>query len=586
MRWRSTAVLAVVLAGLGVFYWVYEIRLGPERQQAEARKGRLFTAESADVTELTIRRKEDTVRVTRDGEAWQVLEPVRARGDRGKIEETITTLVGARADREIEADPQKPEEFGLAKPAADVTLRLKDGKTLGLQLGARSPTGAWVYAREAGKPAVIALGDSVLRDATRPVADFRDKTVIAYDRAQVTGFTITTDVTTVVEHADNRWTITRPTALPADTETVADFLEKLQGARITEFVAERPTSLAPWGLDRPLRVVVHTGRDKDRVSRTILFGKRDEKRRGVFAMRAGESSVFVVPEAAWQAIPKTVATLRDKVVLDVASEKVARLDIARQGTTVTLVRENDRWRITAPEALPADQAAAGAVVFQIRSLRAQGFLTDDASGIPRYLARPAVKVTVTEQSPGAAHTLLLAPSPEKRGGAPSAYAAVAGRGPVVLVDAKALDEVGRSLTELRDRRLVRDLEMRDVKRVRVKLGAATMVAEKSGERWRLLEPEKAPARTTGVEDVVYVLRALQWKEIVAPKGENAAKYGLAEPALEVTLTKADGGPLATVTVGRREGEVFYARTADGPAIYAIEGRQWPQFPKIPDDFKE
>jgi len=31
MRWQTTAILAVVLIALGVFYYVYEIRLGPER---------------------------------------------------------------------------------------------------------------------------------------------------------------------------------------------------------------------------------------------------------------------------------------------------------------------------------------------------------------------------------------------------------------------------------------------------------------------------------------------------------------------------------------------------------------------------
>ena len=52
MRWQTTAALAVILIALGAFYYVYEIRLGPEREKTEGRKGRVFTVEPADVAEV------------------------------------------------------------------------------------------------------------------------------------------------------------------------------------------------------------------------------------------------------------------------------------------------------------------------------------------------------------------------------------------------------------------------------------------------------------------------------------------------------------------------------------------------------
>ena len=56
MRWQTTAALAVILLLLGAFYYVYEIRLGPEREKAEARKGRVFSAEAGNVTEVEMKR--------------------------------------------------------------------------------------------------------------------------------------------------------------------------------------------------------------------------------------------------------------------------------------------------------------------------------------------------------------------------------------------------------------------------------------------------------------------------------------------------------------------------------------------------
>ncbi len=588
MRWQTTAVLAVILAALGAFYYVWEIRLGPEREKTETRKGRVFTAEPKDVTEVELKRPDSVVKLKREGDAWQMLEPVKTRGDRGAIEDVVTSLATVKMDREIAAAPASLAEFGLDKPAAEVTLTLGGGQRLELQLGGKNPTGVWVYARERAKPAVFVVADGVLRDATRPAADFRDKTILAFTRTDVTGVDIAIGAETLgVEQSDGKWRITRPQPLPADADTVNDFLDKLQAAKVKTFVAEAPPSLEPFGLDRPARVAIHTGKDKERASRSLLIGRFDGEKKGVYAMRPGESSVLLVPDEVWLVLPKNVAVLRDKVVVEYQRDKVTRLDLESPKGTVTVVRDDNRWKISAPEALPADQVEVGALLARLRDLRAQGFLTDDASGIPRYLGKPEVRITLTEQGAAAPITLLIAPSPERRGGQPSAYAGVVGRGPVVLVDGKSLGDLARSVTELRDRTLVSGLEPRDVKRVRFGAGGKSTLVERRGEGdWRLLEPTKGAAKAAKVEDVLYMLRGLKWKEMAAPSGDEAARYGLDAPSLEIVLLKADGGEIATVLVGKREGDRAYVKLKSAAPIYAVDAKQLDALPRVPaDDLK-
>jgi uncharacterized protein DUF4340 len=586
MRWQTTAGLALLLAILGAFYYVYEVRLGPGREEAAARKGRVFAADSKDVTELTVKRGAETVRLKREGDDWQLLEPVRARGSRSAVDETLATILTAKIDREIDPSPKSPADYGLDKPAADVTLTLKDGKTLGLQLGAKNPTGVWVYARDRDKPAVFVLGESVLRDATRPVPDFRDRTILAFDVKDVSGFELALpEETLAAERRDGGWRLTRPTALPADADTIGEFLDKLAAQKVREFVADSPPSLAPYGLDRPTRLVIQTGKDRDRASRTLLFGHVDTAKKGVYAMRPGEPTVLLLPEDVLKQVPKNVAVLRDKTVVAVDRDKIARVEIESPKGVVTAARDKDQWTLVTPQPLPADQVEVGAVLTKLRELRAQAFLSDDASAIPRFLSRPEVRVTLTDTG-GAATTLLLAPSRETRGGAPSAYAGVAGKGPVVLVEAKALGELARSANELRDRRLLGTLEPRDVKRVRVRAGGQTVVLERKGDsEWRMLEPIKGTANAGKVDDLLYTLRGLRWKDIVAAEGQDAGRYGLDAPTLEVAMFRGDGGEIATLVVGKREGELLYVRTRTAPAIYSLEGRALGPVPKLPDDFK-
>jgi hypothetical protein len=294
--------------------------------------------------------------------------------------------------------------------------------------------------------------------------------------------------------------------------------------------------------------------------------------------------VLLIPDDVWQALPKNVAVLRNKAIVEYDRDKVDRIDIQSAKGSVSLARESDKWKIVAPEALPADQVEVGALLSSVRELRAQGFLTDDASGVPRYLAKPDVRITLTQKDTPAT-TVLLSLSPEKRGGQPSAYAAVAERGPVVLVDAKALTSLGRSATELRDRTVV-SVEPRDVKRVRIKAGGQSVLLERSGDTdWRMVEPTKAPAKTARVDDILYMLRGLRWKEIAAPTADDPARWGLDNPTMEVTLYKGDGAEIGTVSVGKREGERAWVRTKSAPTVYTVDSKQLGEVPKLPDDVK-
>jgi hypothetical protein len=588
MRWQTTAILAALLIALGIAYYVYEVRLGPEREKTEGRKGRVFSAETTEVTEMTLKRGDETVRLKREAEEWQMLEPLKARGERGPIEETLANVVTAKMDREIAAEPKDLAEFGLAKPAAEVTLGLKDGKQLGLLLGAKNPTGVWVYAQERGKPAVFVLGDSVLRDATRPVADFRNKTVLSFDRKDVTGLVVVTrDETLAVEASgEGGWRLTRPRPLPADPETVDELLNKLTAAKIKEFVADGPKSLQPYGLERPVRLTIQTGKDKDRATKELLLGSVDDKKKGIYAQRPGENSVLLLPEDVWTALPKTTAALRNKSLLAFDQAKVTRVELESPRGTVTAVRDPDnKWRLTSPEAVPADAVEVGGLLMRLKGLRALGFLSDDAVGIGRYLARPEVRATLTIEGQSAPLTVLLAPSPDKRIGATSAYAGVAGQGPVVLVDGAALTEIGRSPNELRDRTLLGGLELKDVKRVALKSGGKSLLLERKDEiDWRILEGGSGTAKSGKVEDMLYALRLLRWKDIAAPKADAPAQYGLQAPEAEMSLYRADGTEIATVQVGKQDGDRRYVKLKSAPAVYAIDARQL-QLPKVPEDFQ-
>jgi len=575
-RWKSILVLLVLAAGLGGFFYYDSYYLGPRREKAESAKGRLWTIEPKDVERITVVRKGETLRLQRapDG-GWDMLEPVKTRGDRSVVDDMVTGLATARVDREIDPNPAKPGDFGLAPPEADVKLEVKGrSEPLSLQVGSKNPTGVWVYAREGGKPAVVTLSESIARDTTRPVADFRDHTVVAFDRKNVSGVDLDVDgeQMSIVADPPGKWRMVKPRPLRADTDLVSEFLDKLEGAKAMEFVDDAPKSLAAYGLDKPARVTVWVGRDKDRSARTLLVGKTVPDKKGVYVKRDGEPGVILTAEALWTAFPKTVGALRDKTVVNYAFDKLERVEITHHGQTVGLAKEGTGWKLTAPEALRADSGVVTQLLWKIRDLQALGFLSENAAEVPRFLGKPDVTVKLWESGTKDPKVLLLQSSTERRGGQPAALAAVQGEGPVVLVQGKALAELAPGVAELRDRTVFPAFDLGDVKRARVTGGDKPLVVEKSGETdWKQVEPTRGATQDGRVANVLLALKALKWKEIVS-KGGDDAKYGLDKPELEMSVFKADGSEVGTLLVGKSDGAVTYVKVKAEPGIYAVSSK--------------
>lgn len=587
MSSKTLIALLVLLAGLGGFFLYDTYWLTPARDDRERTRGRLWVVEPKDIEAITIARQDDTIRLKRAGDGWEMVEPVKARGDQVAVDGLAATLATLRVDREIDPDPASVADFGLDSPSVEVTLEVRDRTDpLRLFLGSKSPTGAWVYGREGSRPAVVALSQFAASDAGRPVADFRDKTVLAFDRTNVTGIELDVDGQRIALEPEEgeRWRIVRPGPYPADGDMVADLLDRLASARVREFVAEEAVSLAEYGLDRPATVTLVLGRDKDRTQTGLLVGRVDADRKGVYVMRVGEPPVMLVPEEVSTAVPRTVAALRDKVVVAYAYDKVNRVEIESPRGTVTVERDGPGWKIASPEPLNADAGAVNSLLWRIRDLRATGFLAEDAADIPRYLSAPEVTVKLWEEGRDEPRTLLVSASPDTRGGAPAAVAAVAGQGPVMLVDGKALEELARTATDLRDRTLFPAFEVSDVTEVRVAAGDRRVTVERRGDRdWRVTEPEQGAARDVRVTDLLLTLRGLRWKDIASATGDEGARYGLDRPEAEVTLLGKDGGEIASLLVGKQDGDITYVRLKASPTVYTLDSKAIADLKKAPGE---
>ena len=69
---------------------------------------------------------------------------------------------------------------------------------------------------------------------------------------------------------------------------------------------------------------------------TLMLGKADTERKGVYAKRGDAARVFLLPQDLWDNLPKTATAVRDKTLLKYEREHVTRLEMQSPGEHIVI----------------------------------------------------------------------------------------------------------------------------------------------------------------------------------------------------------------------------------------------------------
>jgi len=407
MNVRTTIVLAVLVALLGGYY------VWSERQpKSEPGNSKLFAFDDKAVQEMTITRDGTTIGLKRDGETWQLTRPVEAKADQGPVATLVTGLTLARIERTVEEQATNLADFGLEPPALTVSLKVKDtAGPITLLLGKNSPAGSWVYAKRGDSPAVLMLPASLKGELEKTPTDLRDKTIITLDSSKATRVELKSkDSFIVAAKSGTEWWLESASGgikVMADGSAINRLVGAVSDLKAKEFVAEATADFAKYGLARPdYRVTVS---EKDAPTpKTVLIARKTEKARTdskapsptpeqdqAYVAVEGGKRVFLVEGKVLEDLKKSPLDLRDKRLLAFEIKDVKGLRLAWPDATIVLEKEGDNWKLTQPQAAPADSGKALDLIYSVNGLRFKDIATEKPGDLARYgLAKPQAEVIV------------------------------------------------------------------------------------------------------------------------------------------------------------------------------------------------
>jgi hypothetical protein len=387
--------------------------------------------------------------------------------------------------------------------------------------------------------------------------------VFHFQPEDVASLTLTRpEVNIVIQRDGSTWQIVAPVKTRANKSAVSSLLDDVTLARSSRSLTPSGNQLQVFGLATPAATLDF--RLKDGKQHRLLVGAQDYNGQQAYARIGGSKQAILVPVSVRQDALKTLGDLRDNSVLGISNDDVKSFTLKSPAGDVEAARSasGSDWSIEQPKKLAGDSVAISQLLTHVSSAKIAKIVSENPASLDRYgLAHPAISFEA-HLGAGGDRTLSLG---RKQDG--QVFARDSSREMVFLVPADLATQLRLSLFALRDKRLLHSLP-EDFSQVDYRAGSVhfSFGVDKKG-KWTVFAPAAEKGKPVANWKVFDPLSSANATAIFnSPPASLMAK--VAHPAIEITLTRTDGGK-KIFRISRPEGDHVYVWISDATGIYQL-----------------
>ena len=348
------------------------VRKDIDKKPEEFRDKKLTDVATAQVRRITLKTPAGEMELEKRGEHWDILKPLRARADDGKVGDLISQITSARIQQFVADDRGDLRPYGLAEPRGSITLydqeQKKDQKVeLGesIKVFGREDKGQTlqvgsvpekekdqVYVRFAPRGSVYTLPKKVEEIVNTKPADLRDNHLVRIDTNILDRITIDTpgQAKTVLGRKDGDWTIASRNNAPADSGAIRRLIDTLQNERVTRFVEDVASNLPKYGLDKPTIQLTFSSFASENTAESkageqpfaaLAFGKAEGD--NVYARLADEPFVVAVRRGLVDQISPDPLQWQDLSIFKFKPEQIHRLSVTAENELSLERDQRNQW---------------------------------------------------------------------------------------------------------------------------------------------------------------------------------------------------------------------------------------------------
>jgi hypothetical protein len=206
----------------------------------------------------------------------------------------------------------------------------------------------------------------------------------------------------VFAEANGTWKMVQPVEAPAEQTELQEFISAASHLRADRLIADKPTDLKTYGLDKPAaRWIFQTG-GKDALE--LLLGKSADAGK-IFAKLANSDLVFTLDA---NLSKQAEAEYRSRTVwpAPVDAVQIERIQFGGQQSPFTLEKVDNVWHVAGKADAKVNEDAVKDLLDGLAGLKAAQFVGDKTADFKLYGLDPAQR-TIELQTPSGKRTLLI-----------------------------------------------------------------------------------------------------------------------------------------------------------------------------------
>lgn len=398
MKGKGLLVAAIVLAALtGTLYWSNH-RKPPATSTTSAAEvsPKVLDVKPADVVGIKISKKDgqELALSKNNSGKWQITAPQTLPADRDAVSSFLSSLSPLNSDRLLEGKATDLHAYGLAEPAAEISLTEKNNKSEDLLLGDDTPTSSGAYAAVKGDPRVFVIASYNKTSLDKSENDLRDKRLLTFDSEKLSRVELTAKKETI-EFGRNKdqWQILKPKPMRANQSAVEDLVRSLGDAKMElSATDDEKKDLTAFNSGKP----VATGKITDVAGTQELQVRKDKD--DYYAKSSGVAGAYKVLSSVGTSVDKSLDDFRNKKLFDFGFVDPEKIEIHDGAKSYSLARSGSDWWSNGTK---MDEGSVSTLVSDIRDLTATKF---PDSGF----TTSSLDVTVTSDSGKRVERVLIA----------------------------------------------------------------------------------------------------------------------------------------------------------------------------------
>lgn len=255
----------------------------------------------------------------------------------------------------------------------------------------------------------------------------------------------------------------------------------------------------------------------------------------------------------------------DTVFAELEADDIEEVEIkAEDGETTRLRRMDGTWQIVEPMETAADAEELTSITSSLATMEIQRVVEENAPDLMRFGLEPArLEIGVRAAGEEEMQRLLIGNRTPTES---DLYARLADSRRVFLISSFLDDTFNKNTFALRDKAILK-FDRDAAETITMTRGSTTLEFAKRDGEWDIRQPIDARGDYGVVQSVVERLASAEMQRIADPDPEDLGEYGLDDPA--ATIVVGTGSAQATLTLGRTEDALVYAKDSSRPMVFAV-----------------